>query len=67
VIVNAADEIQNAPEFDENRYRDGIYRSDLTSCYGGGGMGYRIGRTPVADRPKRVSGAGFRAGSCILR
>jgi hypothetical protein len=68
VIVNAAkEEIQNAPEFDENRYRDATYRSELNSYCGRGGMGYRERRTLVADRPKRVSGAGFRAGFCILR
>jgi hypothetical protein len=29
------DEIKNAPEFDENTYRDASYRSELGSYYGG--------------------------------
>jgi hypothetical protein len=28
------DEIKNAPEFDEERYRDSAYRSDLSGYYG---------------------------------
>jgi len=31
------DEIKNAPEFDENTYRDQSYRSDLGSYYSGRG------------------------------
>jgi hypothetical protein len=35
------DEIKNAPEFDENSYRDVGYRERLGSYYGPGGSGYR--------------------------
>ena len=31
------DEIKNAPEFDEERYRDQGYRDELGSYYGGRG------------------------------
>jgi hypothetical protein len=42
VFVNRAkDEIKNAPEFDESRYRDEEYRSELGGYYGPGGPGYR--------------------------
>jgi hypothetical protein len=42
VFVNRTkDQIKDAPEFDENRYRDDKYRSDLGSYYGPGGTGYR--------------------------
>jgi hypothetical protein len=35
VYVNRTkDEIKNAPEFDENRYRDDAYRSELGGYYG---------------------------------
>jgi hypothetical protein len=30
------DEIKNAPELDENRYRDESYRHELSGYYGGG-------------------------------
>jgi hypothetical protein len=33
----AKDEIKNAPEFDENTYRDPAYRDQLGSYYGGRG------------------------------
>ena len=33
------DEIKNAPEFDENRYRDESYRSELGDYYGRGREG----------------------------
>jgi hypothetical protein len=36
IFVNLTkDEIKNAPEFDEDRYRDESYRSELTGYYGG--------------------------------
>ena len=42
VFVNRTkDEIKNAPEFDEARYRDETYRSDVGSYYDEGGTGYR--------------------------
>jgi hypothetical protein len=42
VYVNRTKEqIENAPEFDEDRYRDEGYRSDVGSYYGEGGRGYR--------------------------
>jgi hypothetical protein len=42
VFVNRTkDEIKNAPEFDETRYRDENYRGALSSYYGRGGAGYR--------------------------
>ena len=42
VFVNRAkDEIKNAPEFDEDRYRDDAYRGELGSYYGRGGAGWR--------------------------
>ena len=42
VFVNRTkDEITNAPEFDETRYRDDTDRGSLGSYYGPGGVGYR--------------------------
>lgn len=42
VFVNRSkDEIEGAPEFDEERYRDEMYRSDIGTYYGEGGRGYR--------------------------
>jgi hypothetical protein len=42
VFVNRTkDEIKNAPEFDETRYRDDSYRGSLGTYYGPGGAGYR--------------------------
>jgi hypothetical protein len=41
VFVNRTkDQIKNAPEFDEKRYRDQAYRDELGGYYGPGGMGY---------------------------
>ena len=41
VFVNRSkDQIKNAPEFDENRFREDAYRSSLGSYYGPGGAGY---------------------------
>ena len=41
VFVNRTkDQIKNAPEFDEKRYRDQGYRDELGSYYGQGGAGY---------------------------
>ena len=42
IIVNRTkDEIKNAPEFDQDRYRDDTYRQDLGGYYSRGGAGYR--------------------------
>ena len=42
VFVNRTkDQIKNAPEFDEKKYKDQGYRSELGSYYGPGGRGYR--------------------------
>ena len=42
VFVNRMkDEIKDAPEFDESRYRDAQYRDELGGYYGPGGSGYR--------------------------
>ena len=42
VYVNRTkDQIKNAPEFDEDRYRDESYRRRLGSYYGAGGAGWR--------------------------
>jgi hypothetical protein len=35
------EQIKNAPEFDEDRYRDSSYRKELGGYYGPGGLGYR--------------------------
>jgi hypothetical protein len=41
VFVNRTkDQIKNAPEFDEDKYRDQKYRDDLGGYYGPGGRGY---------------------------
>jgi hypothetical protein len=42
VFVNRTkDQIKDAPEFDEQKYRDEPYRSELSGYYGPGGSGYR--------------------------
>ena len=42
VFVNRTkDQIKNAPEFDEEHYRDVTYRNEIGSYYGPGGGGYR--------------------------
>ena len=42
VFVNRTkDEIKKAPEFDESRYNDDAYRSELGTYYGPGGTAYR--------------------------
>ena len=42
VFVNRTkDEIKNAPEFDENRFRDDDYRGRVGSYYAPGGPGWR--------------------------
>lgn len=44
VLVNRSkEEIKNAPEFDENRYRESDYRQELSGYYGQGGAGHRDG------------------------
>ena len=42
VYVNRTkDQIKNAPEFDDDSYRDEAYRGELGSYYGPGGAGWR--------------------------
>jgi hypothetical protein len=42
VFVNRTKEqIKNAPEFDQEHYRDETYRTQLGGYYGPGGSGYR--------------------------
>jgi hypothetical protein len=42
VFVNRdKDQIKNAPEFDEKKFRDSGYRDELGGYYGPGGLGYR--------------------------
>jgi len=40
-VHRTKDEIKNAPEFDEDRYREQGYRDDLGGYYGPGGRGWR--------------------------
>ena len=40
-VHRTKDQIQNAPEFDETRYKDTAYRSDIGTYYSEGGRGYR--------------------------
>jgi hypothetical protein len=40
-VRRTMDEIKNAPEFDEQTFRDESYRSELSSYYDEGGAGYR--------------------------
>ncbi|HJP70303.1 MAG TPA: PRC-barrel domain-containing protein [Candidatus Limnocylindria bacterium] len=40
-VHRTKDEIKNAPEFDEAKYRDETYRAGLGTYYGRGGAGYR--------------------------
>jgi stress response protein YsnF len=39
-VSRTKDQIKNAPEFDDKRYRDQDYRDELGGYYGPGGMGY---------------------------
>jgi hypothetical protein len=39
-VGRTKDQIKNAPEFDEDRYRDNAYRSGLADYYGPGGPGH---------------------------
>src|SRR5829696_8127362 len=41
------DEIKDAPEFDEDRYRGEAYRGEVGSYYGSGGKGYRDWEQPL--------------------
>jgi hypothetical protein len=51
VYVNRTkDEIKNAPEFDESRYRDESYRTELGSYYGESGAGWREPRAGFRER-----------------
>ncbi len=40
-VHRTKDEIKNAPEFDEDRYRDDSYRTEVGTYYDEGGRGYR--------------------------
>ena len=40
-VSRTKDEIKNAPEFDENKYRTDEYRNQVGGYYGQGGRGYR--------------------------
>ena len=40
-VIRTKDEIQNAPEFDESRYMEDSYRTEIGTYYGEGGRGYR--------------------------
>lgn len=42
-VQRTKDEIKNAPEFDENAYRDTAYRDRIASYYGPGGAGFYEG------------------------
>ena len=45
IFVNRTqDEIKNAPELDESRFREGDYRDEIGTYYGPGGPGYRDAR-----------------------
>ena len=41
-VHRTKDEIQNAPEFDETRYRDDSYRTEVGTYYDEGGRGYHV-------------------------
>jgi hypothetical protein len=42
IFVNRTkDQIKNAPEFDQDRYRSDEYRNEIGGYYGPGGRGYR--------------------------
>jgi hypothetical protein len=40
-VRRTKDEIKNAPEFDETRLTDDVYRTELAGYYGPGGPAYR--------------------------
>jgi hypothetical protein len=40
-VGRTKDQIENAPEFDEDRFGSDAYRSELATYYGPGGAGYR--------------------------
>jgi hypothetical protein len=40
-VHRTKDQIQNAPEFDESRYTDDTYRSEIGTYYSEGGPGFR--------------------------
>jgi hypothetical protein len=40
-VHRTKDEIENAPEFDESRFSDAGYHSEVGTYYGEGGPGYR--------------------------
>jgi len=42
-VNRTKDQIKNAPEFDEDRYKDEGYRNEVGGYYGSGGAGFRDG------------------------
>jgi len=48
-VSQTKDQIQNAPEFDENTYRDDAYRDEVGSYYGGGIEGDTANRPAGPD------------------
>jgi hypothetical protein len=48
-INRTKEQICDAPEFDEARYRGVAYRIELEEHYGEGGPGYRAHDSPLAD------------------
>ena len=55
IYVNRTkDEIKNAPEFDEERYRDETYRGEVGSYYGESGAGYRAPRGGLREPDDRL-------------
>ncbi len=46
LVDRTKEQIKNAPEFDEDKYRDDSYRSQLGSYYGPGGAGANAGTRP---------------------
>ena len=54
-VDRTKDQIKNAPEFDENRYRDDTYRNDLGSYYAA------FAQVPKAATISAVYGARKRA------
>ncbi len=40
-VHRTKDDVKNAPEYDESRFADDVYRAELGRYYGPGGPGYR--------------------------
>ena len=41
-VDRTKEQIKNAPELDEDRFRDDTYRTELGDYYSPGGTGYRL-------------------------